>query len=171
VPVATATRKVKTPSRPEQPVRARTPSGPGTLWVGAPAAPHGPVSEQARPEPRFRVVTRKPTGCGGFLPRRRSRLNPLPRTLLISAFPALALMVYVMFWTLAVRGGFYKSELQTQLKNVRIEQAELQATKRRMQSPGLILERAAQLGMQPAVRREFARLPVPQQVAQGNVGR
>lgn len=121
--------------------------------------PHGPraapLSEQMRPEPRFRVVTRKP------LVRhiRRVANDSLQRNLIAAAFPVLCLLVYVMFWTLAMRGGYYRDQLREQIRNIRIERAELEAEKLRLQSPQAVLDRAAkELGMVPAEQREFARL-------------
>ena len=59
-----------------------------------------PPSDHARYEPRFRVVTRKP-----LVSAQPVLSNPLPRTSLLAAIPALCLLVYVLFWTLAMRGG------------------------------------------------------------------
>jgi hypothetical protein len=116
-----------------------------------------PPSEQARYQPRFRVVARKAP-----VRRRSPLLNPVYRTVALAVFPALFLLVYVLFWTLAMRGGYYKGQLQARLDALRIEQAELQVEKRRLQSPGLILHRAGkELGMQPAGNREYARVSDP----------
>ncbi|HEU4753875.1 MAG TPA: hypothetical protein VFU47_12275 [Armatimonadota bacterium] len=113
-----------------------------------------PVAEQARYEPRFRVVTRK-----SLAPRRRPLINPLHRALFVGAVPALFLLVYVMFWTLAMRGGYYKAQLQSRIKETMVVQAELRAEKRRLQSPGPIMLRAqSELGMVPAGERQFVRV-------------
>lgn len=122
-----------------------------------------PVSEQARYRPRFRVVTRRP-----LAPAVPVRVNPTHRATLIAAVPALCLLVYVLFWTLAMRGGYYRAQLQAEIHEIKIERAELEAEKRRLQSPGYILHRASgELGMQPAGEREFAELPVPEKFAAG----
>ena len=115
-----------------------------------------PSSEQSRYEPRFRVVTRK-----SLVPaRKRAAGSSLPRTLLFSVVPGLGLVAYILFWTLAMRGGYYKDHLKTELKDLRIEHLELQAEKRRHQSPAVILDYAGkELGMRPADRRQFAELP------------
>jgi hypothetical protein len=122
------------------------------------SAADAPSSEQARYEPRFRVVTRKPLAA----PRKLSGLSALQRAMLIGAVPALCLVAYVLFWTLAARGSYVKAQLQAQMKAVRTEQAELDAEKRRLQSPGMILDRAArELAMQPARQRQFAKVGSP----------
>ena len=55
------------------------------------------------------------------------------------------------------QGGM--DQLQSQLRSIKIEQADLEAEKRRLQSPQDVLDRAAkELGMQPAEQRDFARL-------------
>jgi hypothetical protein len=115
-----------------------------------------PPSEQSRYEPRFRVVTRK-----SMVPKRKpAKGGSLSRLLLLTVVPAFGLVVYVLFWTLAMRGGYYKNTLEAQIKQLRIEHAELQAEKRRHQSPAIVLEFAAkELKMQPASRRQFAELP------------
>jgi hypothetical protein len=121
----------------------------------------GSVAEQARYEPRFRVVQRK-----SLVPRRRPLINPLHRALAFAAVPTLLLMVYVMFWTLAMRGGYYKAQLQSRIQETLVVQAELKAEKRKRQSPGPILHRAAaELGMVPAAQREFVRVAAPKTTA------
>ena len=114
----------------------------------------GPVP----PAQRFRVVTRKP------LARRlqRATRDSFHRSLIFASFPVLCLLVYVMFWTLAMRGGYFRDQLRQQIRSVRIEQAELKDQKLRLQSPEVVQRRAErELGMQPAARREFARLAAP----------
>lgn len=118
------------------------------------------VSEQAPYQPRFRVVTRKP-----LAPPTPTRVSSTHRTSLVAAIPAVCLLVYVTFWTLAIRGGYYRDQLQDQLHGLMVEQAELQADKLGEQSPGKILSRAGALGMQAAMDTEFARLPAPAPVA------
>lgn len=120
--------------------------------------PHdpGPASEQARYEPRFRVVTRAPLAA----PRRRRRTQSVQRSIFLVAVPGFMLLVYVAFWALAMRGGYYRDQLLAQRKSLRIEQSELEAEKRRLQSPQFVLDRArTELGMQPAEQRQFAQLP------------
>jgi hypothetical protein len=121
-----------------------------------PVRPHSaPPSESMRPEPRFRVVTRKP------LPAQRRRVgSPVQRVALVAAVPAVFLVVYILFWTMAVRGGYYKNQLEDRIAKLKIEQSELEAEKRRQQAPVVILPRAEkQLGMRPAEERRFAQLP------------
>lgn len=115
-----------------------------------------PASERARYTPRFRVVTRRPMvaeprGDGG---------GSLSHSLFVAAVPVLCLLVYVLFWTMTMRGSYYREQLQGEIRTLRLEQAELEAEKRRLQSPALIFQRAArELGMQSAQQREFAQLP------------
>jgi len=110
-----------------------------------------PGSEQAQYQPRYRVVTRKPM----VQARRRPKVSPLQRGLALAIIPAICLLVYVMFWTLAMRGGYYRNQLQAQIADLRTEQQELEAEKRRREAPSFILESAAKLGMTPAQQREF----------------
>ncbi len=131
--------------------------------TGRPSSP--PASEQSRYEPRFRVVTRKPIRT----PRKRASAAPLPRTLLLAAVPALCLLVYVLFWTMAIRGGFYRDQLQAQIQALREERAYLEAGKRAAQAPGPILERARALGMRAPDRKLFYQLPAGQDAAKGNI--
>jgi len=120
-------------------------------------------SVDPRIQPRFRVVERKAAAPG----RRRRRSNPLHRTLALAAIPALCLLVYVSFWTLAMRGGYYKNKVVTQIRALRVENDDLEAQKRSLQSPRRILTRAQhELEMRSADRPEFSRLPTPEHVAQ-----
>ena len=120
------------------------------------------VSEQARYRPRFRVVARKP------LPTAQPvRVSPVHRASLLAALPALCLLVYVLCWTLAMRGGYYRDQLRGQIDELMIQQRELQAEKRRLQSPGYILQRAEQdLGMREPEDRLFHKLPSTERIAQ-----
>ena len=120
------------------------------------------ASERSPYQPRFRVVKRKSL----VRSRRRVPGGVLPGPLILAIVPALCLMVYVLFWTLNVRGGYYKAELQGRLRMVKIEQEELRAEKFRRQSPGRIFAGAVELKMQPAQERQIVQLPVPQQMAQ-----
>ena len=113
-----------------------------------------PASEQTRYEPRFRVVTRRP------LASRPIRVNSAQRTAIFAAVPAFLLLVYVLFWTMAMRGSYYHQQLQARSDELRIEQRELLAEKRRLTSPAHVLDAAAQLGMAPAMQREFAQVHV-----------
>jgi hypothetical protein len=112
------------------------------------------LSEQARYQPRFRVVTRKP------LPARKAvRVSPFSGALAFAAVPALALLAYVVSWTLVMYGGYQKSALNSEIGSLQIERAELQAEKRHLQAPGRVLDAARRLGMHPAERRQFVQLP------------
>jgi hypothetical protein len=102
-----------------------------------------PPSESFRPVPRFRVVTRKP------LVNAPGRRKPAAHhSLAMAVVPGIGLLIYVMFWTLALRGGYYKAQLQTQLAEIRTERRELAAEKRRLQAPGPLSQRAYELGME-----------------------
>jgi hypothetical protein len=133
--------------------------------TGRSSAP--PASEQARYEPRFRVVTRKPLRT----PRKSASTAPLHRTLLFAAVPALCLLVYVLFWTMAIRGGFYRDQLQTQIQALREERQYLEAGKRAAQASGPILERARVLGMRPPDRKLFFQLPAEKGAVKGSIVR
>jgi hypothetical protein len=111
-------------------------------------------SEQARFQPRFRVVTRKPLPLGKAV-----RVSPFSGAMVFAAVPALALLAYVVSWTLVMYGGYQKSALRGDIARLQIERAELQAKKREGQAPGRVLEAARRLGMQPAERRQFVQLP------------
>ncbi len=113
-----------------------------------------PPSEHARYEPRYRVVTRRaPTPAA-----RRRGLSPLQRTLVSAVVPTACLLVYVLFWTLAMRGGFVLDRMQAEYDRQLVEHRELQAEVRRRQAPGVVLPQAeAERGLQPGVRREFKR--------------
>lgn len=124
-----------------------------------------PPSEYARPEPRFRVVTRKP-----LPPARRRRGNPVRNALLLAAFPTCFLLAYVLFWTMAIGGAFKRDRLQSDITRLRIEQAELRALKLAQQSPGVIFAGAKRLGMEPAGdNKRYARLPAEQRPVAGKV--
>jgi hypothetical protein len=111
-------------------------------------------SEQAHYQSRFRVVTRKP------LPARKPvRVSPFSGAMVFAAVPALALLAYVVSWTLVMYGGYQKSALRSEIGRLQIERAELQAKKREGQAPGRVFDAARRLGMQPAEHREFVQLP------------
>ncbi|MFN3650018.1 MAG: hypothetical protein ACK47B_10605 [Armatimonadota bacterium] len=121
-------------------------------------SPDGPIppSEQSRYEPRFRVVTRKSL----VAPRPYARTVSAQRMVLLVAVPGVCLVLYVMFWTMAMRGGYLRGELERQIREARVERASLEAEKQRLQSSELILEKAKKLGMEPpAMNREFAHTP------------
>jgi cell division protein FtsL len=114
-----------------------------------------PSSEQARYQPRFRVVKRRP-----LVSRRRVRVSPLSRAMIIGAFPALLLLAYVVGRIAVIGCGYTKDALRAELARLEIERVELQAEKSGLQEPGRIGELAAKrLGMQPAVERRFVQLP------------
>lgn len=102
-------------------------------------------SEYGRPDPKFRVVTRKP-----LPPQRRRRSNPVRNAMILTAFPAACLLVYVLCWTMAIRGGMMVEQLQQDINRLRVEQADARAQKQALQSPGNILVRAEKMGMRPA---------------------
>jgi hypothetical protein len=116
--------------------------------------PSAPPSESGRPEPRFRVVTRKPLPA---LPSRRP--NAVRNALFTAAAPCAFLLVYVMFWTMAIQGGFQRDRIQAEIARLKVEQMDLRAAKTGLTSPNSILVRAGQLGMEPAPKKLFARLP------------
>src|SRR5688572_14745110 len=76
-----------------------------------------PASESAPHAPRFRVVTRKP-----LPPPSLRRANPVRSTLFFAAVPAVCLLAYVLFWTMAIRGGYVRDQLRRDIEDMRIEQ-------------------------------------------------
>ena len=123
-----------------------------TEVITEPARKGPPPSESLRPEPRFRVVTRKP-----LPPLSPKRGNPVRNTLLFAAIPACCLLAYVVFWTLAIRGGYVRDQLRREIEEVRIEQAEFRAEKLMHQAPGTIFASAAALGMRPADKKQYTK--------------
>lgn len=116
---------------------------------------------RSRVTPKHRVVLQQPVGAPA---RRRQRSFSGLTLMVITA--GLLLLVYVLFWVLALRGGYYREELRERVAQARLDQAELAAEKNRLRSTGLILRRAAtELGMSPAADREYQRLPQARQVA------
>jgi hypothetical protein len=149
VPSATAVREVE--SQPLPGARARTRVAPS--------------SEQSRYEPRFRVVARKPPAAA----RRRASERALGRGVLLSAGTAVVLVLYVLAWTFAMRGAYLRDQYQAQIRAAEIEQRDLMAEKRKLQSPGSILARARLKGMHAAGRPEFVQVPTAQRVAAQDV--
>jgi len=119
----------------------------------APNPEPGPPSDET-PEPGFRIVVHKP-----MRPTPRRRTSQVRNVTVLAAVPACFLILYVFFVTAAVKGGYYKSSLQTQLENLRVEQADLDAELRRLQAPGVIFSRAERLGMRTAEERQYVRAP------------
>jgi hypothetical protein len=150
VPSATAVREVESQPFPGERARTRV----------------APSSEQSRYEPRFRVVARKPPAAA----RRRASERALGRGVLLSAGPAIVLVFYVLAWTFAMRGAYLRDRYQAQIRTIQTERDDLMAEKRRLQSPGTILARAArELDMRPSGRPEFVQVPTAQRVAAQDV--
>jgi len=112
-------------------------------------------SEQARYQPRFRVVTRKP------LPARRPiRVSPFSRAMVLGAIPALALVAYVLSWTVVMYAGYQRDAIKRDMVRLQIERTELETQKRQGQATGRVLNLAStRLGMRPAERRVFVQVP------------
>lgn len=117
-----------------------------------PTAP--PPSETGRPEPRFRVVTRKPLPSA-----QRRRPNAVRNALFLAAAPCAFLLVYVIFWTMAIQGGFQRDRIQAEIARLKVEQMDLRAAKTQATSPENILRTAGNMGMVPAPKKLFARVP------------
>jgi hypothetical protein len=113
-----------------------------------------PASESDRYQPRFRVVTRKP------LPRPKPARAPsrANRAFALAGIPAALLVVYVMFWALAIRGGFTIDDLNRKIAEEKIVYAEQLAQKHALQAPGQILGTARAMGFKPG---EVQRAKVP----------
>ena len=131
----------------------------GAAGAAATAAP-------ARGRSRLQARFRRP-----LAEVRISAARPLHRAFVFAAVPALALMTYVGSWTLAMRGGYHRDQLRQKIEALRVERADLEAERRRLQSPSLILTRAREeLQMGPALHPEFSKLPSPQRVAKADSG-
>ena len=119
---------------------------------GSGSGPRGPRSGGY--EQRFRVLVRRDSPAS-----KRRLTDSLPIAFLVAIVPTTLLLGYVLSWTLAMRAGFYRNELNQRLGNVKIEQAELLTQKRQLQSPGYILGRAQQMGMQKSPPRRYLTIP------------
>lgn len=122
------------------------------LGSGSGSGPRGPRSTAY--DRRFRVVVRRDSAAS-----KRRMSDSLPFAFLAAVVPTTLLLVYVLSWTLAMRAGFYRNELNQRLEIAKIEQAELLAKKRQLQSPGYIQARAEQMGMQQSPPRRFLTIP------------
>jgi hypothetical protein len=81
--------------------------------------------------------------------------------------PALALVAYVTLWTWAMGTGYERQGLSRRIRQLRVENASLQAEVRRLQSPARILAEAEALDMERAADIEFVKAPSSSRVASG----
>ena len=114
--------------------------------------PSAPVEVEPEVRQRFRPVPRR----GVMATAREAASGSVHFTLAAAAIPAVCLLVYVIFWTLAMRGGYYRAQLQTQLRHEQVVRAELEAQLNQKRAPVLIAKRASDIGMLPAGKRVFA---------------
>jgi cell division protein FtsL len=119
------------------------------------------------------VVERKPPAAT----YRRTGMSGVQRALLVAIFPAVLLLIYVCFWTMAMRGGYYRNELRTRIRTMQTENAELEAQKQKLQAPDKIaLKAQVEQGMKIPGAREQLWLkaspaePAPRQVSWRNTG-
>jgi cell division protein FtsL len=81
--------------------------------------------------------------------RRTGPVHPLRCALLYTGVPVFLLVVYVALWTIAMRAGYQKQQLSTQIARLRVENDSLQAKVREAQSYHRIKSLATDvLGMQ-----------------------
>lgn len=128
--------------------------------MAAAALPRTEIS--VAPRPRARPATATPSRSSTAPIRRtvrRNRTSPFRRALLIAGLPALGLVVYVGLWTGAMRGGYTRNRLESQIRSLAIENNSLQAEVRRLQSPSRIFTEASQLGMQRPADMTFVEIP------------
>jgi cell division protein FtsB len=111
---------------------------------------------------RYHVSTRKPAARR----QRETARTSLTGAVIFWILPVLGLLFYVSCSTLAITGAYYRDQLHSEIAALQVERMDLEAEKRRLQSPRLILRRAAvELGMTPAGDREYGRLPAEARVA------
>jgi cell division protein FtsL len=78
----------------------------------------------------------------------------------LGAIPALALLAYVLAWTVVMYAGYTSSALTSDIQRLKIERTELETQKRQDQATSRVLRLAAdRLGMRPAERRQFVQVP------------
>jgi cell division protein FtsL len=115
-----------------------------------------PSSEQARYNPRFRVVKQRPKVSS----RRVARVSPFGRAVVLGFIPAICLLGYVVCRIAVMSGGYTKDALRAELSRLQVERVELQAEKQSLQASERIFALAGKrLGMQAAVQRQFVQLP------------
>jgi cell division protein FtsL len=114
-----------------------------------------PSSEQARYQPRFRVVKQRPK-----VSRRSVRVSPFGRAVVLGFIPAFCLLAYVTCRIAVMCGGYTKDALRAELSRLQVERVELQTEKQALQASERVFRLAGkQLGMQAAVERQFVQLP------------
>jgi hypothetical protein len=126
---------------------------------------HLPGADYPGPRGRFRVIVRRPLPPPYRL-RRAAPRHPLKRALAIAGVPAVLLITYVALWTVAMHGGYYKQSISSRIEALQIENDNLQAHLRQLQSPRQILAKARMMGMKPAEAIEFVEATTVQRVAQ-----
>lgn len=105
-------------------------------------------------EPRFRVVTRKP-----LPPAPRRRPNTVRNALLLAAIPTAFLLVYVLFWTMAISGGYRMEQLRAEIARMKVEQMDYRTLINQSSSPRVILAKAEALGMRRVPGKKYVRVP------------
>lgn len=110
--------------------------------------------QESSRQPRFRVVTRKPLPAA---PRRRP--NAVRNALMIAAVPSAFLLVYVIFWTMAISGGYTADRLRNEIAQLKVEQADQRMQKLALTSPGRIQAAAEALGMRRNPIKKYISVP------------
>jgi cell division protein FtsL len=101
---------------------------------------------------------------------RRGQVSPLRRAVMLAGVPVLFLVLYVSLWTVAMRGGYQKNRLTTQIRALEIENDSLQAEVRGLQSPARILQEASKMQMERAADIKFVEIPVASRFAKSQGG-
>ncbi len=127
-------------------------SDPGPAYSRVGYSDEATLEDAGTFQPRFRVVVRR----AAMATAKQATTGSLHFPVALAAIPVVCLLVYIMFWTLSMRGGFYRSQLERQIQHERVVRAELEAELNRKRAPGLIGVRAKQLDMVRPERRVFA---------------
>lgn len=107
------------------------------------------------PQRRFRVVAEPPQG------QRKGRQGALAPIFGLSSVLVVVLLFLVGCQAVAIRGGYVKQDLRSQIEMARVELEELTAERQRMEAAGTIMPRAtARLKMQWPQATEFIRTPL-----------
>ncbi len=122
---------------------------PGITRGAAPAA--APAAPTVRPRPRCRT---RPL----VLPR-PAYATQFTRLLWLAGVPALCLVLYVGMWTGAVKQGYARNRLNSQIRTLQIENNSLQAELLRLQSPARIFQQAGAMNMQRPADIKFVEVP------------
>ena len=118
----------------------------------------------AAPEPAATPGNRRAVRTTPLVVPRHAHVSQFARALWLAGVPALCLVLYVGMWTGAVKQGYARNRLRTQIRALEIENNSLQAELLRLQSPARIFREAGAMNMQRPADITF--VEVPSHVAQ-----